>query len=60
MTPLYASSETAPAHWQDKPQLKKELRGKVRRLVQPLGLEGWKKEIPNEVEHYAVFHYTKG
>ena len=56
---LYASDETAPAHWQDKTQLKKELRREVRRLLMPLGLEGWKKAIPLEVEHYAVLHYAK-
>lgn len=56
---LYASDETAPPHWQDKTQLKKELRREVRRLVMPLGVEGWKKEIPMEVEHYAVLHYSK-
>jgi type I restriction enzyme R subunit len=56
---LYASDEHAPAHWQDKPQLRKELRGEVRRLVRPLALDGWKKRIPSEVEHYAVIHYSK-
>lgn len=30
---LYASDETAPPHWQEKSQLKKGLRGLVRRLV---------------------------
>ena len=55
---LYASDDTAPPYWQDKPQLRKELRGVVRRLVQPLELDGWAKEIPLEVEHYAVLHYA--
>ena len=56
---LYASDESAPPHWQDKSQLKKDLRRAVRKLVRPLGLDGWKKEIPSEVEHYAVLHYAK-
>jgi hypothetical protein len=56
---LYASSSTAPAHWQDKTQLKKGLRRHVRLLVKDLGLEGWAKDIPNAVERYAVLHYSK-
>ena len=56
---LYASDDTAPMHWQDKPQLRKGLRGKVRRLVKDLGLEGWAKQVPQAVEHYAVLHYSK-
>ncbi len=56
---LYASDLSAPLHWQEKSQLKKELRMEVRRIVMPLGLAGWQKEIPHEVEHYAVTHYRK-
>jgi type I restriction enzyme R subunit len=56
---LYASDETAPPHWQEKSQLKKGLRGRVRRLVMDLGLEGWARRIPVAVEHYAVIHYRK-
>ena len=56
---LYASDQTAPTYWQDKEVLKKELRGQVRRILQPLGLPGWQKDIPIEVEHYAVRHYRK-
>ena len=56
---LYASDDTAPPHWQDKAQLKKGLRGQVRRLVKDLGLDGWTKEIPQAVEHYAVLHFRK-
>lgn len=56
---LYASDVSAPAYWQDKPELKKELRGQVRRLIQGLGLEGWQKQIPLEVETYAMLHYKK-
>ncbi|MED5369675.1 MAG: HsdR family type I site-specific deoxyribonuclease [Myxococcota bacterium] len=56
---LYASDESAPPHWQDKSQLRKELRGQVRRLVKGLGLDGWAKEVPSSVEHYALQHYRK-
>ena len=56
---LYASDKAAPPHWQEKNQLKKGLRGKVRRLVKDLGLDGWKKQVPTAVEHYAVIHYSK-
>jgi len=30
----------------------------VRAKVQPLGLEGWHKQIPNAVEAFAVQHYA--
>lgn len=56
---LYASDETAPPHWQDKGQLKKDLRGRVRRLVRDLRLEGWAKQVPHAVEQYALLHYRK-
>lgn len=56
---LYASDVSAPLHWQEKSQLRKALRGKVRRLLKDLGLEGWQQVIPQEVEHYAVIHYRK-
>ena len=56
---LYASDESAPPHWQDKAQMKKGLRSAVRKLVRTLDLPGWKKDIPTEVEHYAVLHYSK-
>ena len=47
------------ALWQERSQLKKELRGQVRRLVKPLDLDGWAKEVPLAVEAYAVQHYRK-
>ena len=56
---LYASDETAPLHWQEKTQLKKDLRGQVRRLVKGLDLDDWAKQVPMAVEHYAVIHYRK-
>ena len=56
---LYTSDVTAPPHWQDKAQLKKGLRGQVRRLVKDLGLSEWAKQIPQAVERYAVLHFSK-
>ena len=56
---LYGSDLDAPTYWQDKAELKKELRGKVRRIVQHLALDGWQKQIPLDVEHYALLHYRK-
>ena len=37
----------------------KGLRGKVRRLVKDLDLDGWAKQVPVAVEQYAVIHYGK-
>ena len=56
---IYASDVEAPAYWQEKPTLKKELRGQVRRLIQKLGLTGWQSEVPKAVEDYALRHYGK-
>ena len=57
---LYASDETAPLHWQDKPQLCNELRAQVRRMVKYLGLQEWQKVVPHAVELYAFIYYKKG
>lgn len=54
---IYASDESAPKGWQDKKELKKELRQQVRRLIQPLGMD-WK-IVPTRVEKYAEHHYKK-
>ena len=56
---LYSSDLSAPTYWQDKSELKKELRGQVRRIIQHLALDGWQKQIPLDVEHYALLHYRK-
>jgi len=56
---LYASDENAPTYWQEKSELRKALRGQVRRLVQHLGLEGWHKEIPLAVDQHAAVAYRK-
>ena len=54
---LYASDTTAPTYWQDKTELRKELRGHVRRMIQHLGLQGWQKEIPLAVDQHAAVSY---
>lgn len=56
---LYTSEATAPPYWQDKTELRKELRGQVRRMIQHLGLDGWQKQVPLDVETYAVIHYSR-
>ena len=56
---LYASEASAPPYWQDKTELRKELRGQVRRLIQHLGLDGWQKQVPLEVDAYAALHYSR-
>lgn len=55
---VYASDTSAPVGWHLKDTLKKELRGKVRRIVHPLGFPDWK-QIPARVEEYALKHYIK-
>ncbi len=55
---VYASDETAPRGWHLKGQMKKELRGKVRRIVHPLKVENWK-AIPEKVEAFALKHYKR-
>ncbi|MFM2161509.1 MAG: hypothetical protein RLZZ383_1021 [Pseudomonadota bacterium] len=56
---LYASDASAPTYWQDKPELRRELRGKVRRIVQHLGLQGWQQDIPLAVDQHAAVAYRK-
>ena len=55
---LYASDQTAPAHWHERPQLRKELLRRVRRIVHPLGLSDWR-EVARLVDDYAGKHYPK-
>jgi type I restriction enzyme R subunit len=55
---LYASDESAPRLWQEKDQLKKDLRQQVRKIVYPLKLKDWT-QIPNRVEEYAIKQYAK-
>ncbi len=54
---IYRSDEHAPRGWHLKEQMKKELRGKVRRIVHPLEIQNWK-EIPGRVEEFALKHYV--
>lgn len=42
---VYGSDDTAPVGWHLKEQLRKDLRGQVRRIVHPAGLQNWK-DIP--------------
>jgi type I restriction enzyme R subunit len=56
---IYASDDSAPLYWHDKGQLRKDLRGQVRRIIMHLGLDGWQKQIPQDIENYAVRHYRK-
>jgi type I restriction enzyme R subunit len=55
---LYASDQTAPAHWHERAQLRKELLRRVRRIVHPLGLTDWR-EVARLVDEYAGKHYPK-
>ncbi len=54
---IYISEDNAPKGWHLKEQMKKDLRGMVRRIVHPLGIENWK-EIPMRVEEFALKHYV--
>jgi type I restriction enzyme R subunit len=58
---LYRDDASAPSGWHLKDGLRRELRGAVRRLVakQRERLENWK-DIPAQVDAFAVQHYFKG
>jgi type I restriction enzyme R subunit len=45
--------------WQDKEQLRRELRGKIRRLAKDVEINGWQKEIPTRIEEYAMKHLQR-
>ena len=51
--------QEASSMWQDKEQLRKELRGKVRRLAKDTEINGWQKEIPTRIEEYAMKHFQR-
>jgi type I restriction enzyme R subunit len=55
---VYASDHNAPPGWHLKEQLRKELRQRVKRILIPAGFS-WK-EIPQQVEEYALKNYLKG
>ncbi|MGO8040811.1 type I restriction endonuclease subunit R [Rhizobium leguminosarum] len=54
---LYTSPETAPNGWWEKDGLKKKLRQHVRSMTHLAGLTQFK-EIPDEVEAYALKHFV--
>lgn len=56
---IYASDASAPPSWHMKEQLRKELRQRVRKVLHPTGLAGWKDELPARVEEYALRTYIK-
>lgn len=57
---LYASDDTAPVGWHQKPQLQKELRQEVRRRAHQAGFKDADlKAIPAQVEEYALQTYRK-
>lgn len=58
ITALYKDDATAPARWQDKPELMKGLRQQVRKLAHGFGLTNLK-DIPDRVENYTVKHMAK-
>jgi type I restriction enzyme R subunit len=55
---LYSSDQTAPIGWQNREQLRKELRQQVREIVHSFGVVAFK-EVPIHVEEYALKHYAK-
>jgi len=55
---LYTDPTTAPAGWWEKDGLRKYLRQQVRSMVHLAGLTQLK-EIPEEVEAYALKHFTR-
>lgn len=55
LTKLY---EEAPRGWEQREQLRRELRGKVRRIAKEANVEGWQKDIPTRIEEYALKHLT--
>lgn len=56
---VYASNDSAPKGWHQMEQLRKELRGTIRRILKPTSLKGWQKDIPNRVEEYALKNFIK-
>ncbi|MCB9229844.1 MAG: type I restriction endonuclease subunit R [Deltaproteobacteria bacterium] len=55
LTKLY---EEAPRGWEQREQLRRELRGKVRRMAREANVEGWQKDVPAHIEEYALKHLT--
>ena len=55
---LYTTDEDASSYWQDKPQSRKKLLRKVRRLIKDLGLPDWN-AFKTHMDEFAVRHYAK-
>lgn len=55
---LYTDDATAPPGWQDKPELRKGLRQKVRGMAHEFKLTDLK-AIPEQVEDFALKHFVK-
>lgn len=58
---LYSSSDTAPAGWHLKEQMKKGIRSKIRKMVYDSGITGPSdlKVIPKRIEEYALRFYVR-
>jgi type I restriction enzyme R subunit len=55
---LYSDDATAPPGWQDKPELRKGLRQRVRSMAHEFKLTDLK-AIPEQVEDFALKHFAK-
>lgn len=55
---LYASDLEAPPHWHIRPDVRKELRQRVRRILRGLSLED-RKAISRRIDEYAIANYAK-
>lgn len=55
---IHALYYAAPMLWQEKDQMKKNLRSSARSIVLKAGFENWK-EIPRRIEEYALKNYVK-
>ncbi len=56
---LYTDSETAPAGWPEKSELRKTLRQRVRERAHAQGMTNLK-DIPLAVEEFALKHFAEG
>lgn len=55
----YLSDESAPPGFHLRAEMRKELRQRVRRILQPTKLKGWDKDLPFAIEEYALKHFVK-
>ncbi|MBK7760761.1 MAG: type I restriction endonuclease subunit R [Deltaproteobacteria bacterium] len=54
ITDLYGSEEHAPLAWQDRPEIRKTLRQRVRRMLMAGGVTGWETGLAEQVDELAV------